>query len=86
MIVNIFIILLSRFTLRFLDIFVKIKNKLDKEYYKLIWDNKIRDIIRDFHFYYSVKKGDMSGIDLYFIIDVNVVIIINRVIDNLEIM
>ena len=82
MIINIFMIFLFKYALRFLKILIKIKNELNKKYYKLILNNKIRDIIRNLCSYYLINKGEIEDINLYFIMNVNTIITINKIIND----
>ena len=86
MIINIFMIFLFKYALRFLKILIKIKNKLNKKYYKLILNNKIRDTIRNLYSYYSINKGEIKDINLYFIMNVNTIITINKIINDFNAM
>lgn len=82
MIVNIFMMSLPRYALRFLNMSIKIKDELNKEYYRLIWNNKIRGIVRDLHSCYPIKKKGMRVIDVHAAIDASVIVMMNRAISN----
>ena len=84
MIENTFMMSLPRYALRCLNMPVKIRDKLNKEYYRLIWNNKIRCTIRDLHSCYPIKKRGVRVIDLHAAVDASVIVIMSRAIRNSE--
>ena len=84
MIENTFMMSLPRYALRCLNMSVQIRDKLNKEYYRLIWNNKIRCTIRDLHFCYPIKKRGVRVIDLHAAIDASVIVMMSRAISNSE--
>ena len=49
LIINVYIMSLPRYALRFFEILIEIKVELKIKYYRIIWDNKMRSIIRNLH-------------------------------------
>ena len=64
---------LPRYALRFLEIPTGIKAELETEYYRLIWDNKVKGTIRDLHSCFPRDRGGIGGTDLESVIKANVV-------------
>ena len=77
--------LLSRYALRFLEISTEIKTELETKYYRIIWNNKMRDIIRDSHLCSSRDREEIENINLKCVIKANVISQIMRSMKYLEI-
>ena len=50
-----------------------LKIKLKIEYYRLVWNNKVRKIIRDLYIYFSRDRDEIESINLDFVTKINVV-------------
>ena len=73
LIINVCVMSLSRYALRSLEISIEIKIELKTKYYRIIWDNKIRDIIRDSHLCSSRDHKEIENINLKCVIKANVI-------------
>ena len=63
---------LPRYALRFLEILTGIRAEIDTEYYRLIWDNKVKGTIRDLYSCFPRDKGGIGSTDLESVIRANV--------------
>ena len=85
LIINVCVISLSRYALRFLEISIKIKIELKIKYYRIIWDNKMKDIIWNLHLCSSRDCEGIENINLKCVIKTNVMSQVMRSMKYLEI-
>ena len=83
--INACVISLSRYALRFLKISIEIKAELKTKYYRIIWDNKIRDIIRDSHLCSFRNWEKIESINLKCVIKTNIIFQVMRSIKYLDV-
>ena len=83
---NAYVISLSRYALRFFEIPIEIKVELKTKYYRMIWDNKVRDIIWDSHLYSPRDREKIENINLKCVIKTNVIFQIIRSIKYFEVL
>ena len=77
---------LSRYVARFLPIPTLTKAAIKKEYYRLVWDDRLKRVIRDFYTYIVVKDGGLGYINLTAIITASTISIAARVISRLDLL
>jgi hypothetical protein len=75
---------IPRYAIIFLTILADITSQLQKEYYKLVWDNRRYDKIPDLYSCEHPKKGGLRCIDLVSIIKAQAASMVARSIKNPE--
>ena len=85
LIINAYVMSLSRYALRFFEISIEIKIELEIKYYRMIWDNKMRGIIRDLHLCSFRDCERIENMDLKCVIKTNVMFQVMRSMKYLEI-
>ena len=71
--INACVMSLLRYALRFLEISIEIKTELKTKYYRMIWNNKMRDIIWNSHLCSSRDRERIENINLKCVIKTNVI-------------
>ena len=64
LIANSLIMSLPRYAMRFLPMPTRVREDIQKEYYRLIWDMKPRKVLRDLHACHPASEGGVGAFDL----------------------
>ena len=85
LIINACVMSLSRYALRFFEISIEIKVELKIKYYRMIWNNKVRGIIRNLYLCLFRDCEGIESMNLKCVIKMNVIFQIMRLMKYLEI-
>ena len=72
---------IPRYVARFIKIPPEVRKQLEKEYYRLVWDDKARTI-KDLHAYHQKHVGGLRCFDLSTIGDALAVTIVGRALES----